>query len=511
MSDIVIAGAGPNGLMLAAELCLAGVRPIVLERLAEPDGLRRANGLVGQVVPLLHRRGLFEKLSGVPEPTPTPRFVFGAFPVEFADLPRNPMYLLPKPQHELEQLLIEHVRALGADLRRGHEITGFVQDENSVTVQVQGPDGPYEIGTEYLVGADGGRSTVRKLAGIDFPGVSWDETVSRSANVRIPQSFVDPVTGGLKLETGVIPPFQHHRTETGLFVFAPFDPANPALSVTEHSGAADFAEDDPLTMEELRASVQRVLGVELPLAPPSGPGPFLLRRLSGGNTRIAETYRRGRVLLVGDAAHVHSALGGPGLNLGLQDAANLAWKLAAEVRGWAPPGLLDSYEAERRPVSERVVMHTQAQSALVAPGPEVTALREFFGELLGSPDTRQHIADLMSGADIHYGTDPDSGRWAPDLPLADPGPLAAAYQAARPVLLDLTPGAVLADVAAPWEDRVTTVSTTATGDAPTALLIRPDGYVAWSSTAAEPDVEALRTALTQWFGAPVRSAVSSPR
>ncbi|WP_409185613.1 FAD-dependent monooxygenase [Amycolatopsis sp. VS8301801F10] len=511
MSAVVIAGAGPNGLMLAAELCLAGVRPVLLERLAEPDGVRRANGLVGQVVPLLHRRGLFEKLAGVPEPTPVPRFVFGAFPVGFADLPRNPMYILGKPQHELEQLLTEHVRSLGADLRRGHEITGFTQDEDSVTVRVNGPDGPYEIAAEYLVGADGGRSTVRKLAGIEFPGVTWDETVSRSANVRLPRSFADPVTGGLKLETGVLPPFQHHRTETGVFVFAPFDPENPTLSVTEHTGAAEFAEDDPLTLDELRASVHRVLGVDLPLEPPSGPGPFLLRRLSGGNTRIAETYRRGRVLLVGDAAHVHSAIGGPGLNLGLQDAANLAWKLAAEVRGWAPPGLLDSYEAERRPVSERVVMHTQAQSALVAPGPEVTALREFFGELLSYPDVRQHVADLMSGADLHYGTDPDSGRWAPDLPLADPAPLTAAYRAARPVLLDLTPGAVLADAAEPWKDRVTTVLATATGDAPTALLIRPDGYVAWSSTAAEPDVEALRSALTQWFGAPVRSAVSSPR
>ncbi|WP_370934826.1 FAD-dependent monooxygenase [Amycolatopsis sp. cg13] len=511
MSAVVIAGAGPNGLMLAAELCLAGVRPLVLERLAEPDGVRRANGLVGQVVPLLHRRGLFEKLTGTPEPVPAPRFVFGAFPIEFADLPRNPMYLLPKPQHELEQTLIEHVRALGAELRRGHEITGFTQDENSVTVQVQGPDGPYEIAADYLVGADGGRSTVRKLAGIDFPGVTWDESVSRSANVRLPQSFVDPATGGLKLETGVIPPFLHHRTETGVFVFAPFDPANPAVSTSERGGAGDFAEDDPLTMEELRASVRRILGVDLPLEPPSGPGPFLLRRLTGGNTRIAETYRRGRVLLVGDAAHVHSSIGGPGLNLGLQDAANLGWKLAAEVQGWAPPGLLDSYEAERRPVSERVVMHTQAQSALVAPGPEVTALRDFFTELLSYPDARQHVADLMSGADIHYGTDPSNGRWAPDLPLADPGPLTAAYQAARPVLLDLTPGATLADAAAPWHNRVTTVSTTATGDAPTALLIRPDGYVAWSSTDAEPDVEALQTALTQWFGAPVRSAVSSPR
>jgi len=508
MLDVVIAGAGPNGLLLAAELRLAGVQPIVLEKLAEPDGAHRANGLVGQVVPFLHRRGLFERLTGNPEPVPAPRHVFGAFPVNFTDLDHNPMYLLPKPQREIEQTLAAHALSLGAEIRRGHEITGFTQDDGSITIDVAGPDGPYQLTAGYLVGADGGHSTVRKLAGIGFPGVTRDNSVSRSANVRLPAELFDPATGGLALETGVLPPFQHHRTETGVFVFAPFDPANPALSTTEFR-PADVPDDAPLTMSELRASVQRVLGVGLPIEPPSGPGPFLARRLSGGNTRIAESYRAGRVLLLGDAAHVHSAIGGPGLNLGLQDAANLAWKLAAEVRGWAPPGLLDSYESERRPVSERVVMHTQAQSALISPGPEITALRELFGELLVYPEIRQHVADLMSGADLRYGTDPATGRWAPELPLADPAPLAAAFRAARPVLVDLTREAALADVAAPWQDRVTTVSSTATGEAPTALLIRPDGYVAWASSAEQPDTEELRAALAQWFGAPIAAAVSS--
>ena len=507
MTEVVIAGAGPNGLLLAAELCLAGVRPIVVEKLAEPDGVRRANGLVGQVVPFLHRRGLFEQLTGSPAPAPAPRHIFGAFPVSFADLDRNPMYLLPKPQHEIEQTLAAHALSLGAEIRRGHGLAGFVQDEDAITVAVDGPDGRYDLNAEYLVGADGGHSTVRKLAGIGFPGVTRDNSVSRSANVRLPQSLIDPATGGLVTESGVVPPFQHYRTETGVFVFAPFDPANPAVSTTEF-GPSDLPDDAPATIADLRSSVRRVLGTDLPMEPPVGPGPFLLRRLATANTRIADAYRAGRVLLLGDAAHVHSAIGGPGLNLGLQDAANLAWKLAAKVRGWAPPALLDSYEAERRPVSERVVMHTQAQSALVAPGPEVTALRELFGELLAYQDIRQHVADLMSGADIHYGTDPQTGRWAPDLPLADPAPLLAAYRAARPVLVDLTRDAVLGDVALPWQDRVTTFASTATGAAPTALLIRPDGYVAWASSDEQPDVEALRAALMRWFGAPVAAAVS---
>ncbi|QRP47665.1 FAD-dependent monooxygenase [Amycolatopsis sp. FDAARGOS 1241] len=499
-TDVVIAGAGPNGLMLACELRLAGVRPIVLERLTERSGEPRANGLVGQVVPLLHRRGLYEPLTGQSAPAPTPRYIFGAFPLDLSQLPVNPLYLLPIQQYELEKALEERALSLGVEIRRGHEVAGFTQGE-SVQVTIEGPQGPYTVDAQFLVGADGGRSTVRKLAGIDFPGVTWDKVLSYTVDVSVPDDLVDPASGGLRVDgVGTVAPFQHFRTETGLFVWAPFPNAPRRIAVSERSEAG-FPDDVAPTLDEVRTSIRRVLGVDVPIDAPPGPGPHQLRRVTGGNTRIAERFRDGRVLLVGDAAHVHSAIGGPGLNLGLQDAANLAWKLAAEVRGWAPAGLLDTYDAERQPISRRVVMHTQAQGVLTGPGPEITALRELFGELLGYQDVRQHLADLLSGADLRYGDDPHPlvGRWAPDLASEA---VAQAYRAARPVLVDLTADGSVVAAAEPWRDRVDAVATTEDLDA-TALLIRPDGYVAWASSEAQPDTADLEKALQSWFGAPV--------
>ena len=195
---------------------------------------------------------------------------------------------------------------------------------------------------------------------------------------------------------GVVPPFQHLRTEHGLIAWAPFPGGDPLVSAVEWGQPAE----GEASLDELRASAARVLGADLPLGPPTGPGPHVMRRLFGGNTRIASQYRADRVLLLGDAAHVHSAIGGPGLNLGLQDAVNLGWKLAAEVHGQAPEGLLDTYESERSPVARRVAMHTQAQSLLIQPGGDVTALRELFGELLAQSSVRQHLADLLAGADM---------------------------------------------------------------------------------------------------------------
>ncbi|GII03909.1 FAD-dependent monooxygenase [Planobispora takensis] len=537
-ADVVIAGAGPNGLMLACELSLAGVRPVVLERLPRRAQENRANGLVGQVVRMLDRRGLHGRLSGDQgPPRPFPGFVFGALPLDLGMLEDNPLYGLQVPQLRIEQVLEERAAELGAEIRRGHEITGLSQDADAVTVDVTGPEGPYRLRARHLVGADGGRSLTRKLSGIGFPGATRDTTVSRTAQVTVPAELVDPATGGLNLPGyGRIPPFMHHRTERGLFAFAPF-PDRPAL-VTTLEWDAEAAADGRATLplRELRESVRRVLGTDLPLGPPEGPGPHLLRRLTGGNTRVAERFRDRRVLLVGDAAHVHSAIGGPGLNLGLQDAVNLGWKLAAEIRGWAPPGLLDSYETERRPVALRVSMHTRAQSALVSPGSEVTALRELFAELLRERDNVQHIADLMSGADIRYDmgsgdVHPLTGRWAPDLTLeTGDGPvrLAELTGDARPLLLDLTPGGSLAGEISGWHDRVDAVSARPhdsagpngstrprdsagpNGPAPAALLLRPDCYVAWACDSSHPGAEerlALRTALEHWFGT---AAVPSP-
>jgi 2-polyprenyl-6-methoxyphenol hydroxylase-like FAD-dependent oxidoreductase len=460
--------------------------------------------MVGQVVRLLDRRGLHDRLAG-PITPPAPAFVFGAMRLDLTLPEHNSLNILGVPQRRVVAMLTERAAELGVEIRSGHELTGLTRDADAVAIDFAGPDGPGRLTTRYLVGAEGGHSITRKLAGIGFPGVTEDRTLSFTVNATVPAEFVDAASGGLSVPGhGVIPPFFHYRTEVGLFVYAPF-PTGTLVTTMEWTDEEEDADEPPMTLDDQRASITRVLGFDLPIGPPEGDGPHLLRRLRGRNTRLADRYRDGRVLLVGDAAHVHSAIGGPGLNLGLQDAVALGWKLAAELHGWAPAGLLDTYESERRPIAERVVMHTQAQSALIAPGRDVTALRELFGELLRLPSTVAHIADLMSGADVRYepGTDhPLDGRWAPDLVLDDGTRLAELTRTARPLLLDFTGS--LGDELRGWTDRVDLVAGKAEGDA-TALLIRPDGYVAWATSSAEPDDterKTLRAALERWFGSP---------
>ena len=511
VSDVVIAGAGPNGLMLACELRLAGVRPVVLERLPEPTELNRANGLVGQVVRMLDRRGLYEPLAGKSgPPQPMPAFFFGAVPMDLHTLRDNPFYLLPVPQTRIEQVLAERAAELGVEVLRGHELTGLSQHSDSVTVEVAGPNGRYEISSRYVVGADGAHSTTRKLAGIDFPGAVSDDIVCRIAEVAVPEEFLDPATGGLNVPGyGSISPM-YHRTERGVFAYGQL-PSRPDLVFTVEWTRDGFDHDAPMTLEEVHDSIYRVMGADLPLRSPEGRGPHRLDRWMGVNTRLADRYRDGRVLLVGDAAHVHFVIGGPGLNLGLQDAVNLGWKLAAVIQGWAPAGLLDTYGGERRPVGERVAMHSQAQLALMAPGAEVTALRGLFTELLRDEHTVAHIANLMAGADICYdmgteSTHPLIGRWAPDLILdTGNGPvrLADLTTTARPLLLDFTENACLAPEADGWRDRLDVVTAHTSNTAATGLLLRPDCYIAWATDAPAPgphERESLRTALTTWFG-----------
>ncbi|MBU2669275.1 FAD-dependent monooxygenase [Actinoplanes bogorensis] len=485
--DVVICGGGPNGLMTACELALAGVRPVVIERRTEPGPEYRANGMVGQVVRLLERRGLYGRLADGGSPRPADRFMFAAFPLEFGRLEHNPVYTVLVPQQRIEAMLAERARELGVEIRSGHTLSGLVQNEDGVVAEI---DGRHRLEAAYLVGADGGRSLTRKMAGIDFPGVTTDHMVSRAADVSVPDSLRDAESGGLRIPGyGVIPPFQHQRTERGLVVFAPYPGGGRTMINVSTTGRPGTAE--PFGVDELRETLEYVVGAPVPIGPPAGDGPHKLRRLVGGNTRIADRYREGRVLLVGDAAHVHSAIGGPGLNLGLQDSVNLAWKLAATIQGWAPAGLLDTYERERRPVAERVTMQTQAQSVLTGPGPEVTALRVLFGELLAEPVVLQRVADLIAGADVRYdmGVDgPWVGRFSPDLGTVQRG--------ARAVLVDRTGS--LAAVAEPWKSRVDVVAEPVAGV--TAMLVRPDGYVAWVAQDDEPDVETLRAALRRWFG-----------
>ncbi|MEV4112281.1 FAD-dependent oxidoreductase [Nonomuraea sp. NPDC049695] len=515
ITDVVIAGGGPNGLMLACELALSGVHPIVLERLAAPSTEPKANGLLGQVVRMVDRRGLYERLSGSEGP-PQPNsayFMFAAMGLDLSLLADSPVYGLAVPQLRIVQVLEERARELGVEIRREHEITGLTQDDDSVTVDVSGPDGTYRLSSRYLVGADGAHSLTRKLAGIGFPGVTYDRTTVRSAHATVPADWVDPATGALNVPGyGAVPPFLPHRTERGGFSYAPLPGHSPLINTSEW----DQPEPDaPMTLDELRESVRRVLGADVPLGPPAGEGPHVLRRLTSGNTRMAERFSDRRVFLVGDAAHVYAAAGGgPGLNLGLQDAINLGWKLAAEIRGGAPVGLMDSYETERRQAARRMIMNAQAQSALIGPGSDVTELRELFTELLGYRDNVQHLAELIAGADVRYdmgesGGHPLAGRFAPDMSLLTADGtvrLAELTRSARPLLVDLTESECLTGaLSGRHETAVDLVTARPEAPAPaaTALLLRPDSYVAWASSSPRPgpeELKALQAALERWFG-----------
>ncbi|GAA5059589.1 FAD-dependent monooxygenase [Nocardia callitridis] len=502
--DIVIAGAGPNGLWLAIELALAGVRPIVLDPLPGPNPEPKANGMVGQVIRLLDMRGLYHELGGAPgPPRPIPAFLFSGIPLPLDALPENPMYALGLPQPELLRRLDIHVRKLGIDVRWEHELTDFTRTDDGVRVNVRGPAESYDIDTTYLVGADGGRSFVRKRLGIDFPGVTLP-TVSRLAHIALPDGIRSD-DGGIDIPGAGHLSFGHNRFDRGAVTFGELEPGRPLLSTMEFD--TDPAPDDvPMTLDELRASLHRVLGVDVPFEAPHGPGPHALRRVGKQNTRQAERYRDGNVFLLGDAAHVHSAMGGPGLNLGLQDAANLGWKLAAQVNGWAPEGLLDTYQSERYPAGERVMMQSLSQSALMAPGPELGALRTLFTELLRDTSAVERIAGVMSGADVRYdiGNDhPLAGHLFPDRTLDTGVRVTELLRPARGVLLDPTPDHRYGATAAAWHDRVDTVhaahaDTTARTEA---MLIRPDGYVAWAADTGQEDSR-LRAALGRWFGAP---------
>lgn len=500
-TDVVIAGAGPNGLMLACELALAGIRPVVLDALPSPSSEPKANGLVGQVVRMLDMRGLYKDFTGDENPPqPSPGWMFAAMPLIFSDGRDNPMYAMLMPQPRLVRLLEKRARDLGVDVRWGHELVGITPGAESVALTVSSPERDYALAAGYAVGADGGRSLVRKSLGIDFPGTT-SAMVGRLAHVDIPDQYRRPDIASIEIPGFGPLRFGHSRLDRGGMIYAEFEPGRALLGTIEFSPPVD---EVPMSLAELRESARRVLGVDVPFEEPKGPGPHALRRINGQNTRHAERYRDGRVLLLGDAAHVHSAMGGPGLNLGLQDTMNLGWKLAAEINGTAPAGLLDTYQSERHPVGQRVMMHSLSQIALMAPGPEVAALRTLLGELFTFPDTQRHMAALLAGTDVRYdmGDDhPLSGHLVPDLTLDDGRRTAELLHEGRPVLLDL--GGDVAAAAEGWADRVDVVTASVTDRPAAALLIRPDGYVAWAADEfGAAHQEALRAALRRWFGPP---------
>jgi hypothetical protein len=345
---------------------------------------------------------------------------------------------------------------------------------------------------------------------------SHDAVARMAFGVVPPDDWVDPVSGALDIPGwGRVPPAPFYRAEHGVFACRQMGGRAMLISLELDRSAQEDRIDDydedatPVSLAEIEASVKRVLGADVPLRPVSPDAPLDLRRFYGINSRIASAYRSGRVFLIGDAAHVHSPLGGPGLNLGLQDAVNLGWKLAAVIAGGADPALLDTYEAERRPAGERVVMHSRAQLALVRPGTEVTALRGLFAELLEDPNNAKRLSDLLSGNDNRYdvGADahPLAGRWVPDFAVRKGETtrrVAELARSGRPLLIDLTEDAVVAAVTSDVAERITVAAgSPAAGDvSATALLVRPDGYVAWASSAPKPEVDELRRVLRDWFG-----------
>jgi 2-polyprenyl-6-methoxyphenol hydroxylase-like FAD-dependent oxidoreductase len=510
-ADVVVVGAGPTGLMLAIELCLGGIRPVVVDALPEISEVPKGNGLIGHIVTVLDYRGLLEPFRA--EATyvgPVPGFFFGPLNLQFSRLGSSPLQVLAMPQRQIERKLTERLRQLGGSVRRGHELTQLVQDADAVTLDVRGPGGGYQLRTRYLVGCDGAHSLVRKQAGIEFPG-STSASISRIGRVMLPAGTIVRGTGEVEVPGyGRLRSAQPVRTPRGTYTIAPLTaldkaarPGSYIVSTQEEDQDIDLSA--AMTLAELQASFGRVLGADLPMSEPR----WLTRIV--GNSRQAERYRAGRILLAGDAAHVFG-LGGS-LNAGLLDAVNLGWKLAAQVRGWAPGTLLDSYHAERHAAGRRTLLQSRAQRALMADGEYVAALRELLGELLEYREPLRHLGQLMAGDDLRFDmassqSHPLIGWFVPDLEVETAGRrtrVAELMRAARPVLLDLTSGDRVAAAAADWADRVPfMVAEPLTGTPPAdALLIRPDGYVAWAIGPDAADQAAgLRAALTAWCGSP---------
>jgi 2-polyprenyl-6-methoxyphenol hydroxylase-like FAD-dependent oxidoreductase len=479
---VVIAGGGPTGLMLAGELALAGIDVVIVERRASQDlDGSRAGGLHSRTIEVLDQRGIAERFLSAGQVMQVQGFAL--IPLDISDFPTRHNYGLALWQSHFERILAGWVDELGVPMLRGCEVVGFAHDDTGVDVELSDDT---SLRAEYLVGCDGGRSLVRKAAGIDFPGL-------------------DPSTSWMiaEVEMEEEPEFGIRRDGVGQHALGRREAGEPIRVVltereVEHSG-------DP-SMSELREALVAVYGTDYGLRSANWMSRFT------DMARQAASYRHGRVLLAGDAAHVHPPQGGQGLNTGVQDAVNLGWKLAQVVNKTSPESLLDTYHAERHPVGARVLHNTMAQVALSSPDDRHQALRDTMTELLGMDEPRKRIAAMVSGLDIHYDLGeghPLLGRRMPDLDLhiADgPTRVFTLLHDARPVLLNLgAPGSF--DIS-PWANRVQMIDAKYSGKwelpvlgeiaAPPAVLIRPDGHIAWAGDLTDPE---LPRALATWFGA----------
>jgi len=478
---VVIAGGGPTGVMLAGELALAGVDVVIVERRDSQDlDGSRAGGLHSRTIEVLDQRGIADRFLSAGQTHPA--VGFAGIALDISDLPTRHTYLLALWQSHFEPILAGWVGELKVPILRGCEVVGFAQDDLGVDVEVSG--GP-SLRAEYLVGCDGGRSLVRKGAGIGFPGLD------PSTSWMIAEVEMDEPELGMRREGGGIGPV--NREEGG-------GPYGVVLVEERHDHTSEP------TLEDLREALIGVYGTDFGVRSPTRISRFT------DMSRQAASYRHGRVLLAGDAAHVHPPHGGQGLNTGVQDAVNLGWKLAQVVNGTTPESLLDTYHAERHPVGARVLHNTMAQVALSRPDARHQAMRDTMAELLSLDEPRRRIAAMLSGLDIRYDLGeghPLLGRRMPDLDLhtADgPTRLFTLLHAARPVLLNLGDPAAF-DISR-WVDRVRLVDARYDGvwelpvigqiAGPTGVLIRPDGHVAWAGDLTDPE---LPEALATWFGA----------
>ena len=479
---VVIAGGGPTGLMLAGELALAGVDVAILERRANQDVIgSRAGGLHSRTIEVFDQRGIADRFLSQGQVAQVAGFAW--IRLDISDFPTRYNYGLGLRQNHIERILAGWVDELAVPIYRGREVTGFEQDDSGVNVAVS--DGP-ALRAQYLVGCDGGRSLIRKAAGIEFPG--WDPTAS---------SLIAQVEMNQEPEWGL------RRDAIGVHALSRLEGGPVGVLVTEqqlgHTG-------EP-TLHDLSEALIAVYGTDYGVHNPTSISRFT------DLTRQAASYRDRRVLLAGDAAHGHPPVGGQGLQIGVQDAVNLGWKLAQVIKGRSPERLLDTYHAERHPVAARVLRNTMAQTALLRSDDRTEALRDTMSELLSMDEPRKSIAGMMSGLDIHYDLGeghPLLGRRMPDLDLVTPGGTVRVFTLlhdAHAVLVNLGEPWEL-DVS-PWAPHVMAIDARYDGGwelpvlgqvaAPAAVLIRPDGYVAWVGDGTDTG---LWDALITWFGSP---------